>query len=170
MPKKTTHSRSGGQAQRSKTKPKSFELVRPVSDESELETVEENEKISVTNVKTSEVLEDDDETYDDDDDQDDEEEKVPVKQSAPTRKAEPARKSASVATVAPVVASSNPKSAAARLAARRQAAQKSQRPTASLIVAENYSYVRKDLVFILILAVIMFTAIIVMHFVPAIGG
>jgi cell division protein FtsL len=55
------------------------------------------------------------------------------------------------------------------MAARRQAAQKpQQRSAASLIAAENYSYVRKDLLFILILAIIMFSAIIVLHFV--IGG
>jgi cobalamin biosynthesis Mg chelatase CobN len=58
-----------------------------------------------------------------------------------------------------------PKSAAARMAARRQAAQKTQRTSASLIVAENYGYVRRDLVFILILAIIMFSAIIALHFI-----
>ena len=66
-------------------------------------------------------------------------------------------------------------SAAARLAARRQgqgqAALKpaTQRPP-SLITAEHYSYVKRDLIYILILAIIMFSAIIVLHFVPAIGG
>ena len=62
-------------------------------------------------------------------------------------------------------ASSAPKSASARLAARRQAAQKTQRSAANLIVAENYGYVRKDLIFILILAIIMFSAIIALHFI-----
>lgn len=63
-----------------------------------------------------------------------------------------------------------PKSAAARLAARRQAGQKSQQRTAvALITAEHYSYVRKDLLFIAILALIMFAAIIILHFVPGIG-
>jgi cobalamin biosynthesis Mg chelatase CobN len=62
-------------------------------------------------------------------------------------------------------------SAAARLAARRQAASKPQTTrTAGLITAEHYSYVRRDLIYILILAVIMFSVIIILHFVPAIGG
>ena len=60
-------------------------------------------------------------------------------------------------------------SASERLAARRQAVQK-QRTSVTLISAENYSYVRKDLIFIAILAAIMFSAIIILHFVPAIGG
>ncbi len=63
-----------------------------------------------------------------------------------------------------------PKSASARLAARRQVAQKTQRSATTLITAEHYSYVRKDLLFIAILAIIMFSAIIILHFVPAIGG
>ena len=64
-----------------------------------------------------------------------------------------------------------PKSAAARLAARRQSGQKiQQRSAPALITAEHYSYVRKDLVFIAVLAIIMFAAIIVLHFVPGIGS
>ncbi len=63
--------------------------------------------------------------------------------------------------------------AAARLAARRQG-QAALKPTpprnASLITSEHYAYVRRDLVYILILAIIMFSAIIILHFVPAIGG
>lgn len=60
-------------------------------------------------------------------------------------------------------------SASERLAARRQAVQK-QRTSVTLISAQNYSYVRRDLIFIAILAVIMFSVIIILHFVPAIGG
>lgn len=64
-------------------------------------------------------------------------------------------------------------SAAARLAARRQG-QVAPKPVGSrnsgLITAEHYSYVRRDLIYILILAIIMFSAIIILHFVPAIGG
>ncbi len=71
------------------------------------------------------------------------------------------------ATAAPAA----PKSAAARLAARRQSGQKnSPRSAVALITAEHYSYVRKDLVFIAVLAIIMFAAIIVLHFVPGIGS
>ncbi len=62
-------------------------------------------------------------------------------------------------------------SASERLAARRQAAQKAQqRSSAQLITSEHYSYVRKDLIYIAILALIMFAIIIGLHFVPALGG
>jgi len=45
-----------------------------------------------------------------------------------------------------------------------------QRAAATLITAEHYAYVRRDLMFIAILAVIMFSAIIILHFVPGIGS
>jgi hypothetical protein len=70
------------------------------------------------------------------------------------------------ATAAPVKGS-----ASARLAARRQQGQKTQqRAAASLITAEHYAYVKRDLIFIAILAIIMFSALIVLHFVPGIGS
>ncbi len=56
-------------------------------------------------------------------------------------------------------------SASARLAARRQASQKQQRSTAALITAEHYRYVRNDLIYIAILAAIMFSILIVLFFV-----
>jgi hypothetical protein len=56
-------------------------------------------------------------------------------------------------------------SASARLAARRQASQKQQRSTATLITAEHYRYVRNDLIYIAILAAIMFSILIVLFFV-----
>ena len=56
-------------------------------------------------------------------------------------------------------------SASARLAARRQASQKTQRSAVSLITAEHYLYVRKDLRYIAILAAIMFSILIVLFFV-----
>lgn len=62
-------------------------------------------------------------------------------------------------------------SAAARLAARRETALRQQvQRNASLITSEHYAYVRRDLIYIAVLAVIFFTALIVLHFVPAIGG
>ncbi|GCE11662.1 hypothetical protein [Tengunoibacter tsumagoiensis] len=53
-------------------------------------------------------------------------------------------------------------SAAARMAARRQAGARvqQQRNSASLITAEHFAYVRKDLIFIAILAVLMIAIII----------
>lgn len=56
-------------------------------------------------------------------------------------------------------------SASARLAARRQASQKQQRSTATLITAEHYRYVRNDLIYIAILAAVMFSILIVLFFV-----
>jgi hypothetical protein len=56
-------------------------------------------------------------------------------------------------------------SASSRLAARRQASQKTQRSTATLITAEHYRYVRNDLIYIAILAAIMFSILIVLFFV-----
>jgi transglutaminase/protease-like cytokinesis protein 3 len=62
-------------------------------------------------------------------------------------------------------------SAAARLAARRQAAQKTQQRSApALVTAEHYAYVRRELIIIAILAFVMFSVIIILHFVPGIGG
>jgi hypothetical protein len=66
-------------------------------------------------------------------------------------------------------------SASARLAARRQGqGQTALKPSttrpSTLVTAEHYAYVRRDLIYILILAIIMFSAIIILHFVPAIGG
>ena len=56
-------------------------------------------------------------------------------------------------------------SASARLAARRQASQKTQRSAATLITAVHYRYVRNDLIYIAILAAIMFSILIVLFFV-----
>ncbi len=81
----------------------------------------------------------------------------------------PAPKSESKSESTKAIATHNA-SAAERLAARRQAAQKTQRTSPALITAEHYSYVRKDLIFIAILAIIMLSIIIGLHFVPAIGG
>ncbi|MGH2507195.1 MAG: hypothetical protein ACRDHZ_07260 [Ktedonobacteraceae bacterium] len=143
MPKKTANARSG--AQRSKTRQKSFELVHPISDTKVLETAENSEEAEIDTsgkeeMETAEVKST--------------QEKVPV----------------AAVTATPTSAPSTSKSVASRMAARRQTALKAQRAPANLIAAENYSYVRKDLIFILILAIIMFAAIIIMHFVPAIGG
>jgi hypothetical protein len=57
-------------------------------------------------------------------------------------------------------------SAATRSAVPRRDRQRS----AGLITPEHYAYVRRDLVFIAILATIMFAALIALHFVPALGG
>jgi hypothetical protein len=164
MPKKTAYSRNV--AQRNKTKQKSFELVRSASSENVLEATPKSEKLSLANQATPEVEEvEEEEEYE----AEEVEEEVVVKKAQPIKKEVPARDNLVTASVSANHAS---KSAAARLAERRKAEQKEKplRSSANLILAENYSYVRKDLVFILILAIIMFSAIIIMHFVPAIGG
>jgi hypothetical protein len=85
-----------------------------------------------------------------------------------TKEAVPAENEPS-AVSAPAVPLATKGSASARLAARKNA-QRTQRNQASLITAEHYFYVRRDLIFIAILAAIMFAVIIILYFVPAIGG
>lgn len=64
-----------------------------------------------------------------------------------------------------------PRSASARMAARRKAAQNVQnRRSENLITAEHYAYVRRDLIFIAILAFLMLATLVVLHFVPGIGS
>lgn len=171
MPKKTTSAHSS--MQRNKPKQKSFELVRPVS-----ATVDELESSdAVENVGNIEAT------------------PAPVSvaanavEAAPTARAvaTPKVKAFKAAPEAPsstvdsgdkeeengdVVVAELPKgSAAARMAARRQASQKvSYRATSTLITSEHYAYVRKDLIFIAILAIVMFAALIILHFVPGIGS
>ncbi len=177
MPKKTAHARSG--VQRSRPKQKSFELVRPDADKKVLAPVEsdaEAEAVASGVVDMEEVEEVEEQSIP---------EKVTVtpissgkpprnavaRSSAATISTDNASKGAATRPATDVSADNTPRSAADRLAARRLAAQKAQQRTpVSLISAEHYGYVRKDLVFILILAIIMFSAIIIMHFVPAIGG
>ena len=168
MPKKATPARSGVQRTKPKTQ-KSFELVRPVSQVQEREIeetsvateettpTESTSETSATAKPLSELAE------------------LPT---VPQKKA----KSSSVATeVVPVetvtpkapVAVETPIAAAKGNASARLAARKNTQRTrsqATLITAEHYSYVRRDLVFIAVLAAIMFIAIIVLYFIPAIGG
>lgn len=164
MPKKTAYSRSG--AQRNRTKQKSFELVRPGSGEKKaLATVESSKKENITEVEESGIEEKDEVEVEEVEETGAAEEEAEEKKE----KVEKVEKRASAKVnvpETPAAASTAPKSAAARMAARRQTAQKSQqRSMANLILAENYAYVRKDLVFILILAIIMFSAIIALHFI-----
>jgi hypothetical protein len=158
MPKKTTTARSGAQRNRPRVQ-KSFELVRQSSDEQELEPVE-----SISEEPTP----------------------VSVSTMAPPTEVKPVEKketpvavssAASTPTVSTSATSStssttltSKKSASARLAAQRQATRTQQQRAASLITAEHYAYVRRDLIFIAVLAIIMFAAIIILHFVPGIGS
>ncbi|HKF36481.1 MAG TPA: hypothetical protein VKB35_06225 [Ktedonobacteraceae bacterium] len=148
MAKKTARTRSTAQRNRPKA-PKSFELVRQAAAEKEAE-VEESLEPANSDVVTLTT----------------------------TTATSMSEKEITKAAPAPVAESEGTKaiathkaSASERLAARRQAAQKAQqRASAPLITAEHYGYVRRDLVYIAILALIMFAVLIGLHFVPAIGG
>ena len=163
MPKKTAASRGGAQRNKPKVKvQKSIELVRQVSNgqgqeqeqeqEQELEAVSNAEPTaaSVSTLAPPQVKEN----------------KSKSKSTAGGEVKQNESTSSDAGTVAAPTGS-----AAARMAARRQAVQRAQqRATTALITAEHYAYVRRDLVFIAILAVIMFSAIIILHFVPGIGS
>ncbi|HYU75029.1 MAG TPA: hypothetical protein VEL31_20365 [Ktedonobacteraceae bacterium] len=157
MPKKTATTRGGAQRNKPRVKvQKSFELVRQVSDEQEQEqepeavSSAEPTAVSVSTMVAPEIKEN----------------KSKSKRVASSEVKQSESTSSDSGTV------TAPKgSAAARLAARRHGVQKAQqRAAATLITAEHYAYVRRDLVFIAILAVIMFSAIIILHFVPGIGS
>jgi len=161
MPKKTVTTRGGAQRNKPRVKvQKSFELVRQVSDEPAQEPEQEQEPeavsspeptaVSVSTMAAPEIKEN----------------KSKSKRVASSEVKQSESTSSDTGTV------TAPKGgAAARLAARRHGVQRAQqRAAAALINAEHYAYVRKDLVFIAILAVIMFSAIIILHFVPGIGS
>jgi thiol:disulfide interchange protein len=149
MPKKTAHSRNTAQRNKPRAQ-KSVELVRQTSagKEVEVESSQEPAKAGVTTPAATSP--------------------ASVKESKGAKTvAAPTSVNEDESTKA--IATHNA-SASERLAARRQAAQKAQRSSVSLITAEHYGYVRKDLMYIAILAIIMFAVIIGLHFVPAIGG
>ncbi len=171
MPKKT------GNAQRTRNRSqKSVQLVRPAATpttaaESKSETREEVEATANTSPAITLVAEAEQEITEGDEVTEIAE--VAAASPAPvSAKRAKASREAAVSAPATSPATSTPRSASARMAARRQqqVAQKSQRQAPSMITAEHYSYVRRDLIFIAILAIVMFSALIVLHFVPAIGG
>ncbi len=184
MPKKATPARSGVQRTKPKTQ-KSFELVRPTTQVQEVEEITETLAEPTSVVETSETLLSSEPSSE-----------MAALPTVPQKKAKTDNgttetvattsqrkaKGSSVATEVPPVEAVTPKapatvetlstatkgSAAARIAARKNA-QRSQRSQATLVTAEHYSYVRRDLAFIAILAAIMFAAIIILYFIPGIG-
>lgn len=174
MPKKSANARSG--ASRNRPRPqKSVQLVRPVPAESQ-RVIERDEEETSGAVATSAAA-------------------GPIEKKAGSRRTrvsstapapsssvvdEPVTKvteeakgtEATGETAATEVAEvAAPRSASARMAARRKATQNMQaRRTENLITAEHYSYVRKDLIFIAILAFLMLATLVVLHFVPGIGS
>lgn len=149
MPKKTATAR--GAAQRNKPRvQKSIELVRqpketPAENSAEPIPVSVSTTASASPVSTVET---------------------PIATETLASKETPRSKGESSEVV---TSTASKGSASERLATRRQAIQK-QRTAVNLISADHYSYVRRDLIFIAILAAIMFSVIIILHFVPAIGG
>jgi hypothetical protein len=150
MPKKSSGTR--GSVQRNRTKAqKSFELVRPVTEDQssrsdtpeETAPVPETASVSATSksarVRTSTTT-------------------TPAKPATPDVESTSEQESTEVRTP--------PKgSAAARLAARRQATLRAQqRSAASLITAEHFAYVRRDLITIAILASVMLAIIVILFF------
>lgn len=135
MAKKTAQTRRTAQRNKPKTQ-KSIELVRETSTEKEIEVdIDSSPEQASNGVDTSKVT-----------------------TTTSEIENEGTKSVAATATV--------PKtSASARLAARRQASQKTQRSAATLITAEHYRYVRNDLIYIAILAAIMFSILIVLFFV-----
>lgn len=146
MAKKTARTRSTAQRNKPRAQ-KSFELVRQTATETEAEVASSPEPTNSEVVTTT----------------------TPVSDKE-SKKAAPAPVPMGEKESTKAIATHNA-SASERLAARRQAAQKAQqRSSAPLITADHYSYVRKDLIYIAILALIMFSIIIGLHFVPALGG
>jgi hypothetical protein len=168
MPKKSAAARSGAQPQRARGQ-KSFELVLP---EAAI-----NESVATDDEQVEAPL----------DDQLDATPAITAAPKAAKKSSEKVKNASAVATTTREAETENaldtatamiteipssskptgaPKSASARLAARRQATLKAQqRAGASIITPEHFSYVRRDLITIAILACIMFIAIIVLYYV-----
>ncbi len=154
MPKKSTNTRPGAQRNKPRTQ-KSFELVRPVTEEEQIGVVPEPAEpiiASTTPAPTASAT------------------------AKTARAAERTTRSKTAVAAAPEptpivqeneeeLAAVPRASAATRIAARRQASQKvQQRAAASLITAEHFTYVRRDLITIAILAAIMIIAILALYF------
>lgn len=178
MPKKSAAARSGAQRNKPRVQ-KSIELVRQTIEEkvpleekevdtkTEVET-QASDELTSTNASTAVALDTASENT--------KNESGKIANGTATRKrgaVQPATASVQGEDARAVssTATASKGSAASRLAARRQATQKTQQRTAaSLITAEHYAYVRRELVVIAILAFIMFAVIVILHFIPAIGG
>jgi len=139
MPKKTARTRSSAQRNKPKAQ-KSVELVRQTSTQKEVKADSSPEPTNGGVATSTDTVQ------------------TSVTEGQATK-----------AAVDTAAAPAPKTSASARLAARRQAAQKVQRAPAALVTVEHYRYVRKDLITIAILAIIMFSIIIGLHFVLAAG-
>jgi cobalamin biosynthesis Mg chelatase CobN len=152
MPKKTPAARGGAQRNRPKVQ-KNIELVRQVSSPEQVPETSPSADLASPSVTAVAA--------------------PPETKQSETKKSEIRQNETKQAesNVSPTATSNAPRgSAAARLASRRQGTQKAQqRAAATLVTAEHYAYVRRDLIFIALLAAIMFAVIIILRFVPGIG-
>ena len=175
MPKKSTPARSGVQRTKPKTQ-KSFELVRPTSQVQELEDEEIVLSPEETTSETSATIVEAQSSSD-----------LDALPTVPKKRVRSGNIATEVAPAEPTSAKETkrvvedpivaepkeaveapvpiaPKSSAATRLAANKTAQRTRRSNVSLITAEHYSYVRRDLIFIAVLAVIMFAALIVIYF------
>jgi hypothetical protein len=186
MPKKSGSARGGAQRHKVKVQ-KNIELVRKSARKAhEIESEGEPTGSSVSTMDTSDAMEKvsaTTDTLETESETADSMEAAPVIEPRATRRFGTRKTATAAREETPVVeevtantgkssTTSAPRgNASARLAARRQTGQKSQqRAAATLVTSEHYRYVRKDLIFIAILALLMFAVLIILHFVPAIGG
>ena len=135
MPKKSASVRGGGQRNRPKVQ-KSFELVRPETHTSEAP----NTADMVASAPVSTIVSTPEK---------------PVTSKKQSVSLEPEKQKDSKTAL--------PKSSAAAYMAARRREKAQQRSATSLITAEHFAYVRRDLITIAILTVIMFTAIIMLY-------
>lgn len=136
MPKRSAAARNAAQRQRPKAQ-KNIELVRPASSEPEPRAEDSTPAVATRTATATATTE---------------------KTAEKTTATEQALEKTTAETA-------KAGSASARLAARRQTAQRNQQRNASnLITPEHFAYVRKDLIFIAVLAVIMIAAIVILYF------
>lgn len=137
MPKKSATARNAAQRYKTKSQ-KSFELVRPEG--AERENPDYPEQPAASPVSSTAIA-------------------TPERSTLLKTEAESAETTSEAEEVAPKG------SAAARMAARRRTMQKAaqQRSSAALITADHFSYVRRDLITIGILAAVMVVAIVVLY-------
>jgi hypothetical protein len=140
MPKRSSAARGGAQRQRPKAQ-KNVELVRPATSEPEPQAGESTPAAAMRAATATATTE------------------KAAEKAAATELTQD-KTTEKTTTEAPKA-----NSASARLAARRQATQRAQQRNASnLITPEHFAYVRKDLIFIAVLATIMIVAIIILYF------
>ncbi len=174
MPKKSANTRGGASRNRPRPQQKSVQLVRPVPAEGQ-SAVERDGEETASAVATTTAAEPVEKKAGS-------RRRVPSTVSAPSSRVvdEPVTKTTeetdtaeaiNVTGAAAATEVTAPRSASARMAARRKAAQNVQtRRSENLITAEHYAYVRRDLIFIAILAFLMLATLVVLHFVPGIGS